>query len=744
MSRQTDVNAMPETVVPSSPAWDGHTARRCVAWRAFQPGSETLRARIGEDAADLCAAPAVGDPAVIAADAETFRIAAPVCDNGAWSCRRFLLRDSRREALPDVLPRSRHLQDACLAAGANHTSFLALTVARETRHEVRVYAWGPEQVDQIMASSPNLDSQRPAVCVAEHVPFAAYDAWDGDAYHVYVRSYEKVWRLSRLPGWHTCPDATADQDGNVWITWVRTSDVTNPPGVVDSRCEIMLSCLRRTAEGKFAPKHLGAVDDLSHGLLDVWPNPKGTWGYLGRRRRPFLVRVGRGMILIWEQKEKHDGPTGRATGVLWSRLISAEDVGPARPLARAAMGYEPPGSRVCAREPWEICAMEGWTPHDRRIVFRETCASDAQRLRRDAWRGWRDVRLPLPETRVTKRPSMTVGDQTYHLYWLDPHGHTELSADAEGETDVLHRYARHKAQLDGVVMTDNDHYLLPMTNTEWRHTCHAAELFNTPGRFVALPGYEWTRGTTREEDYTPNHRSVILPHPADKIVRWSEVDGDLKALHAFVRKAVGLVHAHHQEWELAGDPLEVNIEAASSWQAYLDVDPSCYHRHLLEGRRIGLIAGSDEHRRNPGLGGALTGVWAEELTRDSIMDALRSHRCYATTGRRVIVDFRANGLPMGSVLREREVTLELDIAAPVPITAVELIDTGRVIHRWDAASAKEVRERCEVTVRDERRFFYVKVLLEGPVFDRTDMPSNLQPALGARAWSSPVWIEPSR
>ncbi|MFQ5809787.1 MAG: DUF3604 domain-containing protein, partial [Armatimonadota bacterium] len=261
------------------------------------------------------------------------------------------------------------------------------------------------------------------------------------------------------------------------------------------------------------------------------------------------------------------------------------------------------------------------------------------------------------------------------------------------------------------------------------------------GQFVALPGYEGTCRREFEGNIPPDHRTIILPGPTEDIVRWSEVDGDYRALHEFTRRHGGIVHAHHQRWRLLGDPVEANIEATSSWDVYLEVDPSVFHDHLRAGHRIGLFGGSDSHRRNPGLGGALTGLWAESLTREAILDALRAHRCYATAGHRVLIDFRANAQPMGSILEAPSVDLTFRIASPVPILSVELIRDGDVARQWNAAGRTELEGEHHEDLADGDHFCYLRLILDGPLYLRRDrMPANLMPAASPRAWSSPIWV----
>ena len=68
---------------------------------------------------------------------------------------------------------------------------------------------------------------------------------------------------------------------------------------------------------------------------------------------------------------------------------------------------------------------------------------------------------------------------------------------------------------------------------------------------------------------------------------------------------------------------------------------------LNAGHHAGCIAGSDDHTCKPGRTVA-TGVWARELTRQGIWDALCQRRCIAGMGRRPVVTFRINDSLMGA------------------------------------------------------------------------------------------------
>lgn len=76
------------------------------------------------------------------------------------------------------------------------------------------------------------------------------------------------------------------------------------------------------------------------------------------------------------------------------------------------------------------------------------------------------------------------------------------------------------------------------------------------------------------------------------------------------------------------------------------------------GHRVGVVCNSDGHAGRPGaegpgaehfgVKGGLTCIFAEELTRNAVFDALKERRCYGTTGPRISLWMEADGHPMGT------------------------------------------------------------------------------------------------
>ena len=131
---------------------------------------------------------------------------------------------------------------------------------------------------------------------------------------------------------------------------------------------------------------------------------------------------------------------------------------------------------------------------------------------------------------------------------------------------------------------------------------------------------------------------------------------DYRALYDEVHRRGGFVHGHfHTNFY----EQEVLAEMYQKQDFDLAAEEEKINSYLQTGARVGFVAGSDTHdsrpanpRPEPGCPrpAGITGVWANKLDRASILDALRKRRCFATTGVRMLVDFRVNGQSVGSTV----------------------------------------------------------------------------------------------
>ena len=157
---------------------------------------------------------------------------------------------------------------------------------------------------------------------------------------------------------------------------------------------------------------------------------------------------------------------------------------------------------------------------------------------------------------------------------------------------------------------------------------------------------------------------------------------------------------------------------------------------------MGTIASSDNHFARPGREAyGVMAVYAPELTREAVFDALRRRRTYGTTGCHLLLDFALNGTPMGG-----EVGLEPGQAAHLtgrvvgsaPIRFLEVLRGDLDAHEWRVAHrqwfAGDAPLELVLDWTDDappaHGLYYVRVRQRDIVHGRVAM-----------AWSSPVWVD---
>ena len=99
-------------------------------------------------------------------------------------------------------------------------------------------------------------------------------------------------------------------------------------------------------------------------------------------------------------------------------------------------------------------------------------------------------------------------------YWADLHGQSGETIGM-GTAEEYFRYARDKAFVDMVGHQGND---FQITDAFWEKLNELTARFDRPGRFVCLPGYEWSGNTGMGGD-----RNVFFRHEGRPIRRSSHI-----------------------------------------------------------------------------------------------------------------------------------------------------------------------------------------------------------------------------
>ena len=599
------------------------------------------------------------------------------------------------------------------------------------------------------------DAFRPWLAAGDAGLFMAWDAYGDGGYEVGVAKWDGAgWRTLDTLGefgerWMT--PKVAVTPGGVYLTWVALREVSDDLGIADHWPLGMLA--RVTDDGAEIvtdPNHPDddrIAADLRGGLLAV-----GRYnGYHGLRRNPQLSVDGDGRTwLLWESGLETGGAH---QGLLAGRPVEAGGLGSPRILHRDGYSYAAPETFRGEALPVAYYHDAGGPPKGIQAARLDPAGVEPFATEAGHWRRWRVERVP-----ASPRPTrgVTVDGEELDVFWSDTHCHSIYSPDAEGEVDELIQYARDEAGLDAVCILDNDYYPNKAhTEAEWRAHQEFCRHFTREGEFVVFPGYEFT---FHRDDLTPdfNHRTVIYARPGGRIVRRHDADGhtDVKLLET-LRDSGAMLWPHHWPYKLLDTSVERNVEILSSWLVAMEETPFTMDQ-LRAGERFGFVGASDTHRACPGLGGAMTGVYADALTPEALFGAWRDRRTVATQGFRILVDFRVSGVFIGGEgVCEGAPVVEATVEANDPVAFVEVVRDGDAVHRVEPGG-----KACEFRFEDADagegdRFYFLRVRLEGdPSFNMTPegdwrrvfssqgrYPHNFARARGVFAWTSPVWIE---
>ena len=541
------------------------------------------------------------------------------------------------------------------------------------------------------------------------------------------------------------PALTVDESGTTYAVWIALTDVVDDNGIVDQHPTIRGATKRDGAWTEIRDRN-GSIDlaSLGWGLLSIDGAP--VWGYLGRRRKPILL-AGRDVWICWERKSDHAGPTASTVGLLCGARIDERTVDAPRIIASGPRWYSPAIDSSDSGNRFVFAGRADPKDSTKELIIDRADIEESIPLDDPAtFESWESIRVESlihdrksrqdGRTRIESRRDTIVDDP----YWADLHVHSGLSSDAEGFVDELVTYARDSARIDVLLLQDNDHYQLTLTDSEYEYLLRRVERFTRDGEFVVIPGFEWTY--FEGKDCRPNHRTVYGTSSVFPLLRNTEAGSDpISRFAAYAESNDARVHIHHERFSLLPNALDLNMEICSGWNLHMAKrqNRSYFHSLLDEGNRIGFVGGSDNHRRNPGMGGALTGIFADELTRDSIISALKNHRCFATNGARIVPRFEVAG---GKIGERIETDRSPDIAASIeglPNSAkVSIYRDGAVIDERSVDPPISSYTFQDSPLDPGSHYYYLEVDAQ---FEWRDYPSNLAPAIGGMAWTSPIWID---
>ena len=244
-------------------------------------------------------------------------------------------------------------------------------------------------------------------------------------------------------------------------------------------------------------------------------------------------------------------------------------------------------------------------------------------------------------TQITQSPQL-------YKYWGDIHGQSNETLGTNSAADYF-AFGRDRAFLDICAHQGND---FQMTEQFWKDLNKVTAHFNESGRYITLPGYEWSGNTALGGD-----RNVFFPNEGRTMRRSShaliedqfDIDTDCHTAAELFES-----FAKHEEWDvicmahcggryaditMAHDGrFEKSVEVHSAWGTFEWLVQDAFKM----GYRVGIVANSDGHKGRPGASypgagwfgaiGGLTCYLMPELNRETLLECICSRHHYATSG----------------------------------------------------------------------------------------------------------------
>jgi Protein of unknown function (DUF3604) len=330
-------------------------------------------------------------------------------------------------------------------------------------------------------------------------------------------------------------------------------------------------------------------------------------------------------------------------------------------------------------------------------------------------------------------PLRIVAAAPLRRYWADLHGQSGETIGM-GTAEQYFRYARDKAFVDMVGHQGND---FQITDAFWKQLNALTAQFDVPGKFVCLPGYEWSGNTGmggdrnvffRREGRPIRRSSHILVEGGTSTDAIYTADKLFEALREEDCRVIAHVGGRYADVKYAHDGrIERTVEVHSSWGTF----EWLLHDAFEMGYRVGVVCHSDDHKGRPGATtpgastfgaiGGLSCYLMPELTRDALFEALRTRRHYGTTGTRLFLDLRGTfaryvtGFSedpqlgpaqefavrealMGDIIRPTGVPMKLFVEAigTVPLERIDVLHGNRVVQSARPFAAADLGARVRV------------------------------------------------
>lgn len=350
------------------------------------------------------------------------------------------------------------------------------------------------------------------------------------------------------------------------------------------------------------------------------------------------------------------------------------------------------------------------------------------------------------------RKEIRFNDKTLKLFFGDFHEHTDISICARDVNPAGHDLfanLRDIEKLDFCALTDHHTNL---DRTIWSFNGEQTRNNHDPGRFVTFAGQEWSSSTGPSAFGYGHHNFIYLdPFLKSHITTkesylkpnelWEKLNKiDFISIPHQLADWEGIMNSHGawgnppKDWNYYDEkfqPVAEIFQGRGSYEYY-----GCPRQaeggapfsmfYLQDAWKRGIIIGviaSPDH----GGGYGKAGVWAEELTRESIFKAMQDRHTFGTTGAKMKLLFTSGSTLMGDKVMNFPDTLhfKVEAEAKTKIKEVVIFRNNRIIYRVELNKNKvELEWIDENPLNTDFAWYYVRY----------------QTVDDEIAWSSPIWF----
>lgn len=317
----------------------------------------------------------------------------------------------------------------------------------------------------------------------------------------------------------------------------------------------------------------------------------------------------------------------------------------------------------------------------------------------------------------------------YNIYFANLHSHTEFS-DGKGLPEEAYIYARDSAQIDILALSDHTHLL---NEISYQYQKQIAERYTENGYFLALVGQEF--GNLNQFGhltiFDADSLCPISTANLAKTYQWLNSKG-LIAQFNHPRQS----DFNYLAFDFNGDQWCSMIEVVNGSGNYTELNEEIYFTGLANGWHLAPVANQDNHNKKWGdamtsLGQIpLTGILADTLTKEAVLNALHERRIYALetrpkTDRIRLKNFMIDNIFMGGrlVTSNPSVLIKLEVVAETGFSQIYLYKNGV---KYDSVNTlnRDSIVWCKADTSANGYYFIKGIQLDGDRF-----------------WSAPIWVE---